>query len=66
VISDPTGHYIYKLEWKGTEPLDVVKNEISHTLRGQRVRKIMEGLEQPYTIQVNETYFGADTSSDSD
>jgi len=26
----------------------------------------MESLEQPYTIEVNETYFGADTNSDSD
>ena len=66
VISDATGHYIYKLEWKGTESLDAAKNEISNTLRGQRVRKMMESLEQPYTIEVNETYFGVDTNSDSD
>jgi len=66
VISDPTGHYIYKLEWKGTESFDAARNEISNTLRGQRVRKMMESLEQPYTIEVNETYFGADTNSDSD
>lgn len=66
VISDATGHYIYKLEWKGTESLDAVRNEISNTLRGQRVRKMMESLEQPYTIEVNETYFGADTNGDSD
>jgi hypothetical protein len=66
VISDPTGHYIYKLEWKGTESLDAARNEISHTLRGQRVRKMMESVEQPYTIEVNETYLGADTNSDSD
>ena len=66
VISDATGHYIYKLEWKGTEPLDAAKKEISNTLRGQRVRKMMESLEQPYTIEVNETYFGVDTNSDSD
>lgn len=66
VISDPTGHYIYKLEWKGTESLDAARNEISNTLRGQRVRKMMESVEQPFTIEVNETYFGADTNSDSD
>jgi hypothetical protein len=66
VISDATGHYIYKLDWKGTESLDAVRNEISNTLRRQRVGKLMESLEQPYTIEVNETYFGADTNSDSD
>jgi hypothetical protein len=46
VLSDPTGHYIYKLDWKGTESLDAVKNEISNNLRGQRVRKMMKSLEQ--------------------
>jgi PPIC-type PPIASE domain len=66
VLNDPTGHYIYKLDWKGTESLDTVRNEISNTLRGQRVRKMMESLEQPYTIEVNEAYFGADGNNDSD
>jgi hypothetical protein len=46
VLSDPTGHYIYKLDWKGTESLDAVKNEISNNLRGQRARKMMKSLEQ--------------------
>ena len=66
MLSDPTGHYIYKLDWKGTESLDAVKNEISNTLHGQRVRKMMESLEQPYTIEVNEARFGPDANSESD
>lgn len=60
VISDATGHYIYKLDWKGIEPLDAVKQEISNTLRAQRVRKMVQSLEQPFTTEVNEAYFGAE------
>src|ERR1700674_4913744 len=62
VISDATGHYIYKLDWKGIESLDAVRQEISNTLRGQRVRKMIQSLEQPFTTEVNEAYFGADAS----
>jgi len=65
VISDATGLYIYKLDWKGIEPLDAVKNEISNTLRAQRVRKMIQSLEQPYTTEINERYFGTDTSGES-
>lgn len=66
VISDATGHYIYKLDGKGIEALDAVRNEISSTLRAQRVRKMIQGLEQPFTTEVNEGYFGAETSRESD
>jgi len=65
VISDATGLYIYKLDWKGTELLDAVRSEISNTLRAQRVRKMIQSLQQPYTTDINEGYFGADTSAES-
>jgi hypothetical protein len=66
VISDATGHYIYKLDWKGTESLDAVRQEISNNLRGQRMRTMIQSLEQPFTTDINEAYFGADASGDSD
>jgi PPIC-type PPIASE domain len=66
VISDATGHYIYKLDWKGIEPLDAVRNEISNALRGQRQRKMVQDLQQPFTTEVNQEYFGADSSRESD
>ena len=66
VISDPTGHYIYKLDSKGMESLDAVKNEISNTLRAQRVRKMIQSLQQPFTTEVNEAYFGAEPSAQPD
>ena len=65
MISDATGLYIYKLDWKGTELLDAVRSEISNTLRAQRVRKMIQSLQQPYTTDINEGYFGADTSAES-
>lgn len=65
VISDPTGRYIYKLDSTGMESLDAVKLEISNTLRAQRMKKMMQGLQQPFTTDVNQAYFG-DTGANSD
>ena len=66
VISDATGHYIYKLDWKGVEPVDAVRHEISNILRGERLRKMVQSLQQPFSTEVNEAYFGADADGDSD
>lgn len=66
VISDATGHYIYKLDWKGVEPVDAVRHEISNILRGERLRKMVQSLEEPFRTEVNEAYFGADAGSESD
>jgi len=56
-ISDPSGHYIYKLVSKKTLPLDAVKQEIRGTLSAQRYREAM----QPYqtgNAELNDAYFG--------
>jgi hypothetical protein len=66
VISDATGHYIYKLDWRGTESLDDVRHEITNTLRAQRLQKMMQTVEQPFSTEVNEAYFGADASVEPD
>ena len=66
VISDATGHYIYKLDSKEIESLDAARPEISNTLRGQRMQEMIERLEQPFTTDVNDAYFGAEASVDSD
>lgn len=66
VISDATGHYIYKLDWKAVDSLEVARPEISKTLRGRRVKKMIESLQQPYTTEVNQTYFGPEGSGDRD
>jgi len=66
VISDATGHYIYKLESKETEPLDAVKSEISNALRRQRFEKMVHQVEEPFKTDVNHAYFGAEAKAPDD
>lgn len=57
LISDPSGHYIYKLLSKQTMPLDSVKQEIRNTLSAQRYRDSMQGF-QAGNAELNDAYFG--------
>lgn len=56
VISDPTGHYIYKLVSKQTLPLDTVKPEIKNWIATQRFRDAMQ--EYQGSSNLNQAYFG--------
>jgi parvulin-like peptidyl-prolyl isomerase len=56
VISDPTGHYIYKLVSKQTLPLDAVKPEIKNLIATQRFRDAMQEFQGTSTL--NDAYFG--------
>jgi parvulin-like peptidyl-prolyl isomerase len=56
VISDPTGHYIYKLVSKQTLPLDSVKPEIKNWIATQRFRDAMQEFQG--TSKLNDAYFG--------
>jgi hypothetical protein len=56
VISDTTGHYIYKLVSKQTLPLDSVKPEIKNWIASQRFRDAMQEFQG--TSQLNDAYFG--------
>jgi parvulin-like peptidyl-prolyl isomerase len=56
VISDPTGHYVYKLVSKQTLPLESVKPEIKNWIATQRFRDAMQEFQG--TSQLNDTYFG--------
>jgi hypothetical protein len=59
VISDPGGHYIYKVKAIVQMPLDdQLKNEIHGMLQGQRQRDEMDKYQKSYTVQTNEEYFG--------
>ncbi len=60
VISDETGHYIYKLVSKEVEPLEAVKLEITKALRRQRLEAMVHQVEQPFTTDVNHAYFGTE------
>ena len=59
VISDATGHYIYKLDAREIAPLDSVKVEITGRLRQQRTEKVVQSIQQPFTTDINQKYFGA-------
>jgi hypothetical protein len=56
VISDATGHYVYKLVSKQTLPLDAVKPEIKNWIATQRFRDAMQEFQG--TSQLNDAYFG--------
>lgn len=59
VISDPGGHYIYKVKAIVQMPLDdQLKNEIHGMLQGQRQREEMDKYQKSYTVEPNEAYFG--------
>jgi len=58
VISDATGHYIYKVDAKEVAPLDRVKQEIIIVLRRQQMQNAMQAIQRPFTTDVNKTYFG--------
>jgi hypothetical protein len=59
VINDAGGHYVYKLNSKSEIPLDQVKNEIRSKLQNDRMREMMEKLNNPSQVETNEAYFGA-------
>lgn len=64
LISDTTGHYVYKVDAKSTEPLDSVKQEISMVLERDRAQQMIQSVEQPFTTKVNDAYFGESKDRD--
>lgn len=56
LISDASGHYVYKMVSKQALPLDSVRPEIKNWIATQRFRDDMQ--EYQGTAQLNETYFG--------
>jgi hypothetical protein len=60
VINDAGGHYIYKLKSTDQLSLDQVKEEIRRTLSTQRSREALEKVNNSFTVEKNEAYFGPD------
>jgi hypothetical protein len=58
VLSDSTGHYIYKLDAKEVEPLQAVTSEIRKTLQNQRREQAIQAVQRPITTEMNQVYFG--------
>jgi len=57
VISDSSGHYIYKLKTRELPPLAEVRTQIVKTLGRQRMQVAMQEIEHSFSTQVNEDYF---------
>ncbi len=57
VISDATGHYIYKLDSKEMEPLGQAREEIHAILQKQREKEMMKDLQASTTTELNPSYF---------
>jgi hypothetical protein len=58
VLSDSTGHYIYKLDAKGIEPFEEARDEIHKTLANQRREEAIQAVQRPITTEFNQAYFG--------
>jgi hypothetical protein len=58
VISDSTGHYIYKLDAKENEPFAAVKDEIHKTLEYQRRDEAIQSIQKGINAEFNQSYFG--------
>lgn len=63
ILSDSTGHYIYKLDSKNIDESDQTKEEIRRLLKKQHKEKAMQSVQQPITTELNPVYFGSDASS---
>ena len=58
VLSDSTGHYVYKLDAKGIAPFEEVKGEIDKTLEHQHREEAVQAVQRPITTELNKAYFG--------
>ena len=58
VITDASGHYIYKLDSKELLPLDAVKVEIKNKLQSENTQDAMKKIQDSFTTDMNDAYFG--------
>lgn len=64
VLSDQNGYSIFRVRARHTIPLDLVKDEIRHTIRDQRVAHDWEVLKSHAVVTYNDDYFGPETDED--
>ena len=58
LITDASGHYIYKLEGKNHLRLDQVRGEIRYAIKNQRIKGAIDQIQNSYSAETNEAYFG--------
>jgi hypothetical protein len=57
LLTTPNGYLIYKVGEKDTLPLDKVREEITSTMRSQRMQDSLQTIQQSATPELNEKYF---------
>ncbi len=65
VYEEPSGFFIYKVESKGTAPLNDVKPEIQRILEAEKMRAALEKLKASVKPVLNDQYFGPPPSESS-
>jgi peptidyl-prolyl cis-trans isomerase C len=58
VFSDSGGHNIYKLDGASMETLAEAKDEIHNILQSERLKEMMDKIQDRFTTEVNDAYFG--------
>lgn len=61
LITDAGGHAIYKMEAKEQLKLSQVRDEIRGTLINDRLKEAMDKIQNSYTAETNDVYFGPAT-----
>jgi len=57
VVTDPGGHYIYKLNGKDRSPLEEVKGEIRKTLQNDHAAAAMDKIQSSFSTELDPGYF---------
>ena len=57
VFNDANGYFVYKIRTKETLSLDQTREEIKATLRSQRMKDEMQGIQNSATSTLDESYF---------
>jgi hypothetical protein len=63
VISEPIGHFVYRMENKETAPLDKVRSEVREAVKAQKMQATVQSLQQSVTPKLDDKYFGAPAAS---
>lgn len=59
VLTDPNGYVIYKLKTKSTLSLDQAREQITATLRSQRMQEALDSVQDSVTSAFDESYFSS-------
>ena len=62
MMNDPSGFYFYKVVSIEPIAMEQAKTEIHNTLQSQRMKDSMESIQTSATTELNDAYFGTQSS----